>query len=216
MLVARCKAHREDIGQRGADRSRHAVLAIVAGKGADVAAHFGERRSLGDIVDGARKGVATVQRADRALHDFDPLDVDQADGDCGAVLDIDAVEEHRHVRIAAAAVEVGLAANDRIDAEFGTAAGDDKAGGQIGDVAQVADVRLLKRVGAERGDRQRHVLKLLLTVPRSHDDFAAVLRHRCGLVCCRCRLRCETHQRCAAQHENPQHSDCPTHAMPPC
>ena len=141
MLVATGNAHCEDIlDQRVADAAAEAVLAVIATKSRDVGVGVFQRRLLRHVIDRAGKGVATVQCADRTLDDLDPLDVDQAEIDRGVVRNIDAIEEHCDVGIARTTVEVGLAADDRVGAEFGTAAGDLQAGGEIRDVAQIPNV----------------------------------------------------------------------------
>ena len=150
---------------------------------------IGQRRLLRDIIDRAGKGVMPVERADRPLDHLDTLYVGEADVDRGVVRNIHAVDEHADIRVAGTAVQVGLAADDRVHAEFGTAAGDRQTGGEVRKVAQVAHLVPLQRGGIERGDGQRHVLQFLRPVARSDDDVVARAAVRRGIGRRRLRLR---------------------------
>jgi hypothetical protein len=107
----------------------------------------------------------------RAFHDFDPLDVEQVEVEARAAGDIDTVEkdldvvhvtEHVVLRQTADRRDRKVLADHRVEHE---------AGGQRGDVAQIANAGGFDVCSGEGGDGNRHRLQILGGLARRDDDF---------------------------------------------
>jgi len=170
--------HRPVRAQRATDE-RAVILALVAADG-----DRGVGTPLGgglfrDVVDGAGEGVATIERALRALEDLDALDVGQTEVEHRLVRQIHAVVEHRHVLRAVGELRVGQATQHQAAREArGHVALVVEARRAQRDVCKALDVAALDLLGGEGVDDQRDVLQRLLALARGDGDLVEHRRAR--------------------------------------
>ena len=165
------------VPEAAADRERVVLPAVLRKRRAHGGLDVLAGRPCYEI-DGARIGVASVQRALRSLDDFDPLeavDVEALD----VARPVNAVHEVRRARLDAelhAGQHVRLAANDRPVRGAPERLRELQARRELRNVVDVAQTLVLDRLAGHRRHRDRSALQGFPDQSRRDDDLLELLR----------------------------------------
>ncbi|MNX92505.1 hypothetical protein D3C86_1246520 [compost metagenome] len=165
----RRRPHPEGVGQRNIDHHLAALGVVIAGLRLEHGVELGPRQ-VGDHVDHAASGVATVERALRAAQDLNPAHIqifllEQAVPSQGGV-----VEADRHSRVAAGRNSLGPDPADReiIHTEIVLGEADVRHSPQ--QLGPAVDPHGFKSLGRQGRNRDRHVLDGFLAFLSGDDD----------------------------------------------
>ena len=173
--VHRGDADRDAVGDRAGDGAAQVELVIIAVGGREVGA---ERvaRPAGDEGERAADRVLAVERALRPAQHLDPLQIEQVELGAADAAVIDAVDIDADRRIEGLQ-RVGLAdaANVDVGRVGGAAALDDvEVRHRALQAGRVLRLDAVERALAERRDRGRDVLEILLGAPGGDGDHLAI------------------------------------------
>ena len=192
------------VDHRAADRAANAPGAVIAERRRQHAVPPRRRRPGAGDVDEAAERVAPVQRALRAAHELDLIDVEQLDARRVGVQLRHAVEvgrDPRVVRARADAPETGAAQLP------GRPLGEVGVGREDRRLAHDADARALERFGGNGGHADRDLLLILWFLQRRDGDRGdadadlGILLRRARLSCarglgvCQCWNECQNERR---------------------
>jgi hypothetical protein len=133
----------------------------------------------GDHADSTGKSVATEQGRLRPLDDFYAFNVEQIAVYLIGTLEIDTVEERRDILNRIRHAGLGLAADHRLG-QCADSALEGETWSQPRNFVETASSGLLKLLGSDRRNGERHILHVFRTLLRGHDDVAdatAILSH---------------------------------------
>jgi len=171
IVVAGGETSRDPVGHAAADATRQGALVRIEGT-ADVGLHL-VVRPTGDEVDGARVGVAAIERTLRAADDFDPLHL--AHVEC---LDVAGVV-HAVNEISDAGFDGGVGAREHAGEAthhrtlIGTTEGlrEHEARGELRNIVERIHLTIADVLGGEGGHRERHFLQGLFALAGRDDHF---------------------------------------------
>ena len=175
-VVDRCDAHRQRVTQRHIDGRLEAAVrgavAVLAEAELGLGAVLAEFGALGGDRDHAARGVLAEQRALGAAVDLDLLRVEQRQELRGDMAQHEIVHQEADGRVLRDEDDVGAGATHA--AARGVEAcrcGEHETGREVRERADVVDRRAREVRGADRGDRDRHILRRFIALGAGDDDF---------------------------------------------